>query len=319
MPATATITAYHTMIANTRAKASEQNTNFGVWRGHHVPVDPTLAAAVNNAYDMGSTEYAWRAGYFGTGGIFSNGNRVDRAGFTTVSSTVSASAGILTYLADPSTGAGVILPYGVGATGSVTTVKKIGVSGNPVWVQSPTTTALIEGMTSTTVPNGYGYASYLYDGSNYHEVDSGGLENVTTSSTFFSGTIGGAGASSGILDLSIPVSANARGNRSFEGLLTSGQTSGSATLVITRLTTTVTQIGVSFQFMRDSSVVAQRIHDFIAVTTVATQFPPEWFSFRDDNVPAGPHTWSVKASSNSGNANQCRFTGNVYLRVREVE
>jgi hypothetical protein len=166
----------------------------------------------------------------------------------------------------------------------------------------------------TTIPNRYRFSSFLFDGSSYHLVDSGGPENITTSGTSFTGTI-----SSGNMDLSIPVSANATGNRSFEGYMTGGQTTGNATLIISRITSTTQQIGIQINFLRDNSTVAQRIHDFIALTNTATQFPPEWFSFRDENVPAGQHTWKVVAQSNAGNTGQCRFTGNVYLRVREVD
>lgn len=69
MPASNTITAG--MITDfapaTKARSSEVDQNFSVWRGHILPVDPnTSAAAAVNTYDLGSSDHYWRSGYFGT-------------------------------------------------------------------------------------------------------------------------------------------------------------------------------------------------------------------------------------------------------------
>lgn len=65
MPSTATITAFYTFAANTKARANYVNTNFSNYRGHIVAIDPnTATAAATETYDLGSTEYRWRTGYF---------------------------------------------------------------------------------------------------------------------------------------------------------------------------------------------------------------------------------------------------------------
>jgi len=60
-----TITSYYTFTANTKAKASEVNTNFNNYRGTVLPIDPNTVSAVDNTYDHGSSEYYWKRGYYG--------------------------------------------------------------------------------------------------------------------------------------------------------------------------------------------------------------------------------------------------------------
>lgn len=65
MPSTATITAFYSFSANTKARANYVNTNFSNFRGHIIAIDPnTATAATTETYDLGSTEYRWRTGYF---------------------------------------------------------------------------------------------------------------------------------------------------------------------------------------------------------------------------------------------------------------
>lgn len=65
MPSSATITAFYNFTANTKARATQVNNNFDVLRGHIIPIDPnTSTAATTVTYDLGSTEYRWRTGYF---------------------------------------------------------------------------------------------------------------------------------------------------------------------------------------------------------------------------------------------------------------
>jgi len=66
MPSSATITSFFTFVANTKAKASQANTNFSNFRGTLVPIDPNTAAATDLTYDIGSDEHRWNAGYFGS-------------------------------------------------------------------------------------------------------------------------------------------------------------------------------------------------------------------------------------------------------------
>lgn len=63
MPSSATITAFYTFSSNSKARASQVNNNFDVFRGHIIPVHPSTATSANNTYDIGSTEYRWRNGY----------------------------------------------------------------------------------------------------------------------------------------------------------------------------------------------------------------------------------------------------------------
>lgn len=65
MPSTATITAFYKFTANTKARASYVNNNFSTFRGHIIAIDPnTATSATTETYDIGSTEYRWRTGYF---------------------------------------------------------------------------------------------------------------------------------------------------------------------------------------------------------------------------------------------------------------
>lgn len=65
MPSSATITSFYNFSANTKARASQVNNNFDVFRGHIIPVDPNTATSANNTYDLGSNSYLW-ANIYGT-------------------------------------------------------------------------------------------------------------------------------------------------------------------------------------------------------------------------------------------------------------
>lgn len=64
MPSSATITAFYSFTANTKARASQVNSNFNIFRGHIIPVDPTTTGSATNTYDLGSSEWRWRIGFF---------------------------------------------------------------------------------------------------------------------------------------------------------------------------------------------------------------------------------------------------------------
>lgn len=66
MPSSATITTFYTFTANTKARASQVNANFDIFRGHILPVSPNTQTAINNTYDLGSSEYRWRTLYLPT-------------------------------------------------------------------------------------------------------------------------------------------------------------------------------------------------------------------------------------------------------------
>lgn len=65
MPATTTVTAFVTMIAGTKARASHVNTNFDNYRGHILPVDPNTISSSHNTHDLGATDHYWRRIYLG--------------------------------------------------------------------------------------------------------------------------------------------------------------------------------------------------------------------------------------------------------------
>lgn len=88
MPSTATITAFYTFAANTKARASLVNANFDIFRGHILPVSPNTTTAINNTYDLGSSEYRWRTNYAQQIDLQSNtttGNALTIVGETTSS------------------------------------------------------------------------------------------------------------------------------------------------------------------------------------------------------------------------------------------
>jgi len=65
MPSSATITTtdFTTFVAGSRAKASQVNTNFSLYRGHIVPINTDTSSASDNSHDLGSDEHRWRVGY----------------------------------------------------------------------------------------------------------------------------------------------------------------------------------------------------------------------------------------------------------------
>lgn len=65
MPSSATITSFYNFSANTKARASQVNNNFDVFRGHIIPVEPLTATSADNTYDLGDFTHRWRYGYFG--------------------------------------------------------------------------------------------------------------------------------------------------------------------------------------------------------------------------------------------------------------
>lgn len=59
MPSTATITSFYTFTQNTKARASEVNTNFSVFRGHILPINTDTASASDLTYNLGATDHRW--------------------------------------------------------------------------------------------------------------------------------------------------------------------------------------------------------------------------------------------------------------------
>lgn len=70
----ATVTAFYTFTPNTTAKSAEVNNNFSVFRGSVLPIGSATAAAVDNAYDVGSSTYRFLNGYFAGAVYFGEAN-----------------------------------------------------------------------------------------------------------------------------------------------------------------------------------------------------------------------------------------------------
>lgn len=88
MPSSATITAFYTFTANTKARATQVNGNFDVFRGHLLPINPNTQSAAGNSYDLGSSEHRWRTSYTQSIDLQSNtttGNALQIIGETTSS------------------------------------------------------------------------------------------------------------------------------------------------------------------------------------------------------------------------------------------
>lgn len=77
MPATTTVTAFVTMIAGTKARASHVNTNFDNYRGHILPIEPNTIASSHNTHDLGATDHYWRKIYLGQA-PFINGSQLGK-------------------------------------------------------------------------------------------------------------------------------------------------------------------------------------------------------------------------------------------------
>ena len=58
-----TITAYNTFSPNTKARATEVNTNFSNHRGTLVPINANTASASDLTHDLGSADHKWRKLY----------------------------------------------------------------------------------------------------------------------------------------------------------------------------------------------------------------------------------------------------------------
>lgn len=76
MPASLTITAadFYVFAPGTRIRSAQVNTNFNIWKGHILPVDPTttVAAAASGLYDLGTHDHYWRGVYQQYGVMYAN-------------------------------------------------------------------------------------------------------------------------------------------------------------------------------------------------------------------------------------------------------
>ena len=77
MPSTATITAFYTFAACTKARASQTNANFDNYRGHVIPINTDTISASHQTHDLGSSDQQWRNAYF-KNAPYINGNQLGK-------------------------------------------------------------------------------------------------------------------------------------------------------------------------------------------------------------------------------------------------
>lgn len=77
MPATTTVTSFVTMVAGTKARASDVNLNFSNFRGHMLPINADTQTSSHNTHDLGATDHYWRKIYLGQA-PFINGAQLGR-------------------------------------------------------------------------------------------------------------------------------------------------------------------------------------------------------------------------------------------------
>jgi hypothetical protein len=78
------------------------NTNFSVFRGHILPLDPNTATSINNTYDLGSSEYNWRRVY--TKGLYLPSGYSSTAAISGIAATAKINASIYTTTSTPIAG-----------------------------------------------------------------------------------------------------------------------------------------------------------------------------------------------------------------------
>jgi hypothetical protein len=59
-PSSATNTSFYTFTPGAKAKASETNNNFSVFRGHIIPINPDTVTSSDNSHDLGAADHRWR-------------------------------------------------------------------------------------------------------------------------------------------------------------------------------------------------------------------------------------------------------------------
>ncbi len=142
MPATNTIASsdFTTFSPLTGIQSAKMNTNFSIWRGHLLPVDPTTSAAVNGSYNLGSSTYKW-------GTIYANALSapITHSAVSTTGSYSVTTADEFVVFANTGATVTATLPAVAGVSnGAVITIKRTVTS---------TYTVLIDGSGSETIDN----------------------------------------------------------------------------------------------------------------------------------------------------------------------
>jgi hypothetical protein len=72
MPSSNTITAFNQFTALTVIESAKVNANFANFRGNILPVDPSIAAASDNSYNLGSADHRWSNVFLGQSSVFTS-------------------------------------------------------------------------------------------------------------------------------------------------------------------------------------------------------------------------------------------------------
>jgi hypothetical protein len=65
MPSSATNTTFYDFVPRAKAKSSEVDHNFAVFRGHSIPINPDTQTSSDNLHDLGASDHRWRRIYLG--------------------------------------------------------------------------------------------------------------------------------------------------------------------------------------------------------------------------------------------------------------
>lgn len=163
MPSSATITSsqFTDFVPLTRIKSAEVDSNFNIWRGHNIPVDPnTSSAATTRTYDLGSSDYRWNKVH---------GIPVPYVVSTIGSMSITASHNVCLMGINTSTGLTITanLPTAVGFYGTLI-VKNTGAQGKPVLLDG-SGTETIDGTTTCELVD-YETATLVSDQSNWWRI-----------------------------------------------------------------------------------------------------------------------------------------------------
>jgi len=203
MPETATITAFTTFAANTTAKSSEVNANFGNFRGIMIPISTDTITSSDATHDLGAADHRWKDGYFSgvahlgvantVGGwritlgatttelnfdFFSATAYVNKGQFTSAGNpgveTVVSTSGAYTVVSSDDVVLGnataaaftLTLPTAVGITGKTYTFIKVDSNATIVTVDG-NGTETIKGQTNYKLASQFESAKMISDGSNW--------------------------------------------------------------------------------------------------------------------------------------------------------
>lgn len=160
MPNTATITSSDltTFASGTRIRSAPMNSNFSVFRGHNIPVDPNTSASANLSWDLGSSSYRWRNVYASP--VLS---------VTSKTTTYSASINDDVILCSTAGGAWTLTIPSTASVpaGKIYRIKKTSLDFSLLTIAT-TSSQTIDGVTSTTLDTQFETIWIVSDGSNWH-------------------------------------------------------------------------------------------------------------------------------------------------------